>query len=642
MKQLFKVCVLLMGFVFGLSACQDDYDDAAIRQDIENIQSEIEAIKADLATLKGQVNSIQTLVDAHKDGKVVTQIEELPEGDGYKITFNDATSITVLKYTGEKPASGSVLGVQELEGTYYWTVVTDGNAALLLDDKGEKVPVSGAKVTLSLDELGYWTLNGKRIVDANEDFIRFKKGDSSALFKDIVVDEGKITFILADDSEIVVNKKTETFLRFKSSFVQVENSYRPNNIPFEYSSDLSNLKIVEHPEGWNVNIHLPNKAVNVILPEDCSFTLGEIVLQALDKNGLVYTAVVKVGVKGKGFCNEDATLILNEGNMTTENGSLIYIDGNGTLSANVYESMNGTQLGNVTQDLYIYNKKIYFISQNGTRNAVGAPFVNDGMLVVANSETLKKEASYEAEFSAMKWPTHVAVLNEENVFIRDMHGIFRFNTSSRALILVEGTQNADKRTMAVADGKVFAVLGSKLLVLEKDQDKVSKTLEMEWPITGVLKAEDGNLFVSTQEYSTKANKIAKINSKTYEVIKENAVELGSVSAGYGATPGITAIGDILYYSGADKKIYRHNFTTGESKFMVDVETEVENANIVYNNIAVHPKTGRVYINTIKGYGFNYLTNNISVFKPEGDALVLEENYENYTRFPAGIFFPANF
>ena len=69
---------------------------------------------------------------------------------------------------------------------------------------------------------------------------------------------------------------------------------------------------------------------------------------------------------------------------------------------------------------------------------------------------------------------------------------------------------------------------------------------------------------------------------------------------------------------------------------------VENANIVYNNIAVHPLTGRVYLNNIKAYGWDFLINNISVFKPEGDALALEVNYEDHTHFPAGIFFPANF
>ena len=47
--------------------------------------------------------------------------------------------------------------------------------------------------------------------------------------------------------------------------------------------------------------------------------------------------------------------------MTTENGSLIYIDKKGKVLDYAYRTMNGTELGNVTQDIYIFNKKMYII-----------------------------------------------------------------------------------------------------------------------------------------------------------------------------------------------------------------------------------------------------------------------------------------
>jgi hypothetical protein len=114
-----------------------------------------------------------------------------------------------------------------------------------------------------------------------------------------------------------------------------------------------------------------------------------------------------------------------------------------------------------------------------------------------------------------------------------------------------------------------------------------------------------------------------------------------VSAGFAATPGITAKGDTLYFSGAGTKIYRHIFSMGSTAFMVNAKTMVENANIVYNNIAVHPLTGEVYLNTIKGYGWDFLVNNISVFNFSNKA-TLSANYKNYTNFPAGIFFTYSF
>lgn len=68
---------------------------------------------------------------------------------------------------------------------------------------------------------------------------------------------------------------------------------------------------------------------------------------------------------------------------------------------------------------------------------------------------------------------------------------------------------------------------------------------------------------------------------------------------------------------------------------------VEKVNIVYNNIAVHPITGEVYLNTIKANGWDFLINNISVLNFHGDAR-LSANYKDYTNSPAGIFFTYTF
>ena len=89
-------------------------------------------------------------------------------------------------------------------------------------------------------------------------------------------------------------------------------------------------------------------------------------------------------------------------------------------------------------------------------------------------------------------------------------------------------------------------------------------------------------------------------------------------------------------------IYRHIFSTGETKLMVDAKTMVDNVGIIYNTCAVHPITGEVYLNSIKGYGQDYKINNISVFNFSGDEPELSANYENHTAFPAGTFFTYNF
>lgn len=617
----------------GLFSCGDDYDDTFLREEIENI-------KKDLASLKTQVTSMQTVVDALNEGKVITDVEKLSDNKGHKITFNDGTSIDILN--GEK---APVIGIQEVDGIYYWTITTDGKTDFLLNKEDEKLPVSGKDGTpgndgktpqLAIDTEGYWTVDGERIKDVNDNLVE-AKGDS--FFKEILENEDVVTFVLADNSTIVIPKSGGTFLKFEKSAVVFQPG-RFQQLRFNYENIVS-FEVIAQPEGWTTNIHQPSKYVNVEPPAS-GFSMGEIKLQGIDKNGQTYLAIVKVSLAGSGFSNTSGVFVLNEGNMTTENGSLIYISPDGQVLENVYRNANGTQLGNTTQDLCIYDNKIYIISQNGRTNPVGSGFENDGMLVVANAETLKKVAAYTDELNNLSWPTHIAVLDDNNIFIRDNYGVSRFNATTGELLLIPGTNGAVKNRMAVVSGKVFYYAGTKLSVLEKDATSVSNTIDMGGTISGIEKSKDGHLWVATTN-----GKISKVNSTNYSIIKTNDVGIGSVASGVFATPGITSKGDTLYYGGGSMSIYRHIFSTGESKEMIDKATLKElvpDAAMVYNSMAVHPETGMVYLNTIKGYGWSFLVNNISVFdfdNAEAES-VLYANYRNYTHFPAGFFFPANF
>lgn len=626
MKKAVNYLFILMSCLV-LFSCSEDYDDSYLRGEIDKIKTEIESLKT-------QVSSLETIVDALNKGKVITNVEALSDSKGYKITFNDATAIEVLN--GEK---APVVGVKELDGIYYWTITTDGQTDFLTGKDGNKLPVSGKdgespKVTI--DSEGYWTIDGVRVKDAKGDSVK-AQGDS--FFKEIEQDEENVTFVFADGTSIVIPKSQGTFLSFEVASA-VFNAGQAQRLRIKFAN-IQSMEVISKPEGWTTNIHVPDKYVNIVASQN-GYGMGEVKLQGIDKNGLTYLAIVKVSIAGKGYSAIDGVFILNEGNMTTENGSLIYISPEGQLYDRVYSSSNGTELGNVTQDLYINNGKMYIISQNGRKNPIGTGFDNDGMLVVANSETLKKEASYNDELSGLSWPTHIAVLDDENIFIRDNYGVHLFNSTAKSVTLIAGTTGAKKNRMAVANNKVFASIGSKLVVLEKGQTSVAQTIDMGATISGVIKSKDGNLWVST---TGSPNKISKVSSSNYSIIKANEITVGKVGAGAGATPGITAKGDTLYYSNASATIYRHIFSTGESKQMIDAtkfKSMVSNANMVYNNIAVHPRTGKVYINTIKAYGWDFLINNISVLDLEGTEPVLSNNYQNYTHFPAGIFFPADF
>jgi hypothetical protein len=378
------------------------------------------------------------------------------------------------------------------------------------------------------------------------------------------------------------------------------------------------------PVGSSTEVSVTDSVFKFVSTELGDFT---VTLSVANADGEV-SAKIDLNVYGK-FRN--GTFILNEGSAFQENGSLIFINSRGEITDSVYWRVNGTELGNVSQDLFIANNKIYIISQSGRGNFNN--YESDGMLIVANAETLKKETAYNEQISrVLSWPTHIAVLGNDNIFIRDSRRVYLFNTSTQEITSVAGTAGALGSRMAVAENKVFVPARNAILVLEAGKTEISHRMELGAAVSGVIRTSDSHLYVST---TGTPHKILKINAKDYSIIQTNEITAGGVGAG------ISAKGDTIYYRTATQ-IYRHIFSTGESEHLIDAKDFVEDAGLPYNALAVHPMTGEVYKNTIKGFGTDFLINNISVFNFSTSEPKLSVNYKNYTRFPAGIFFTDNF
>lgn len=409
--------------------------------------------------------------------------------------------------------------------------------------------------------------------------------------------------------------------------IEVESNSQKTEISIPEDSTLILKAIVnnsiEYKSIWSVdNKEVSTEKIFKFLAKG----IGEhiISLKVINNDGGESTTALTVSVYGK---YKHGTFILNEGNMTSEQGSLIFISPNRTIIDSVYWRENKSFLGNVTQDIFITNNKIYIISQNGKA---------DGKLVIANAETLKKEIGYDSELSKLSWPTHLVVV-ENKAYIRDNNGVYIFDLNTKELNYIEGTQGVAKNRMALIDKKVFVYSGKKIFVIK--DNSIIHTIELDGNISGIIKTTDKNLYVSC---TTNPATILKINSSDYSIIKKNEIIDAKVGCGWGATPGISAKGDTIYFSNATTKIYRHLFSQNKTEYLADVKEYIENAGIVYNNLAVHPLTGEVYFNTIKGFGLDFLINNISVFNFSGSKPTLVSNYKDYTHFPAGIFFTDNF
>ncbi|MFV0506487.1 MAG: DUF5074 domain-containing protein [Bacteroidales bacterium] len=345
-----------------------------------------------------------------------------------------------------------------------------------------------------------------------------------------------------------------------------------------------------------------------------------------------YTEELSIEVHGK---YKHGTFVLNEGSAFQHNGTLTFISEKGIVEDSIYYKNNDqVGLGSAVQDLFIGNGKIYIVTQNGA--SLDEPA--EGFLIIANAETMKKEASYNTELNSLSWPSHVAALSANSVYIRDNSGLKLFNPTTKEISQIKAPARAAKNTMIVASKKLFVPAGKYVMVVEEGKDSISHAIEFENNVGGLAKADDGNLWVAI---SGSPSKICKVNTSTYEITKTNEVSEVNLSMGFYANSIITAKGNTLYFSRSRMQIYRHDFNKGSTEQLIAVPDYVEDAGMAYNNPAVHPQTGELYYNTIKGYGNDYLTNNISVFNFSKEP-PLVANYKNHTAFPAGIFFTYNF
>lgn len=422
-------------------------------------------------------------------------------------------------------------------------------------------------------------------------------------------------------------------------------------LKLEYATEnVKSVTVGELPQGWTATVDEAAGSVTLTATAQAEqkVNVQVKVLGADDKEMVESVALYCLN----SFDNPKGTFVLNEGNMTTENGSLTYITPEGYVIADAYKAVNGTELGNVAQDMAFCNGKIYVIAQNGDLNAVGTKFENDGMLVVMDAKTLKKEAALsKTELADLDWPTHIAVLDDQHIYIRDNAMVRRLDLTTKTLHPVSGTNNAPKSQFLVIGGKVYTYKGGALpgLVEISAESDAAKSInfpykkgEIQYQISQVLgtrAAEDGEVWVMGWSVGVgSANAfIGKFNPTT----KKMTQKLIGVKPFVGAS-GVTFAnkGNKLYYADGTT-IYCLNFDAAEGEEAESVVTDLNNidvnAGMLYNGISAHPVTGLIYINTIKGFA-QFTQNQIWAFDFDANTEEPVAKYENYTHFPAGFFF----
>ena len=174
------------------------YDDTDVRNDIQDSQSRVTALETWCETAKGQISSLQGLVQALESKNFITSVIPVMEGAeevGYTITFQTGNPITIKHgkdgQNGDPGVTPRIGASKDPENpsdeTYYWTVkIGEGEPEFILDEQDNKIPVTGEKgepgtpgasgsaghtPVLSVEENGgvlYWKVDGEWLLNGDD------------------------------------------------------------------------------------------------------------------------------------------------------------------------------------------------------------------------------------------------------------------------------------------------------------------------------------------------------------------------------------------------------------------------------------------------------------------------------------------
>lgn len=144
---------------------------------------------------------------------------------------------------------------------------------------------------------------------------------------------------------------------------------------------IPTVEMTSAPAGWTADFDIARRSLLIAPPAEYTDGMdleNTVTIQSDDKPILSQEYYVL------DFTHPEGTFVLIEGNMTSENGTIVYFDQHMRYHEKVYEEINDNEIGNVLQDMYLANGKIYFITQNGKTSSMGTTLIYPDPATVAD------------------------------------------------------------------------------------------------------------------------------------------------------------------------------------------------------------------------------------------------------------------
>lgn len=264
----------------AVCAVSCSFDDSGLDSRLDAVKERIEALQSRIDEANGQVESLGLLTS----GNVVTSVEKNSDGS-YVLTYLDSKneSKTMVLAAMDQMINVPVIGVRKDEnGLYYWTVTTGGETTDITVD-GKPVPAAGKTPVISVEEQGFWTVDGERILNENGAPVEAKDGNS-AIFKSIATDaDGNLSVTLGNGTALTIPVQNSLNLSVSSALnLTISNLGQALKIGYDVTGSKADGAIVAIAEAKSVTASLDKTAKEVSVSFGSTFESGHLILMATD------------------------------------------------------------------------------------------------------------------------------------------------------------------------------------------------------------------------------------------------------------------------------------------------------------------------------------------------------------------------
>lgn len=280
LKTMKRITNILLTFIMAVCAVSCSFDESGLDNRLEAVKERIEALQSRIDEANSQVESLGLLTS----GNVVTSVDKNSDGS-YVLTYLDSNneSKTMVIAAMDQMINVPVIGVRKDDnGLYYWTVTVGGETKDIIVD-GKPVPAAGKTPVISVDEQGYWTVNGERILNENGVPVEAKDGNT-AIFKSIATDaDGNLSVALGNGTMLTIPVQNSLNLSVSSALnLTISNLAQTLKIGYDVTGSKAEGAIVAIAEAKSVTATLDKTAKEVSVSFGSAFESGHLILMATD------------------------------------------------------------------------------------------------------------------------------------------------------------------------------------------------------------------------------------------------------------------------------------------------------------------------------------------------------------------------